>query len=74
LCKIKNDRSILFANHPLAVKKILVLYLVNKNQCQKAEKTFQSIAEEIERINGRREAPSLAPDPKTLADIDCGKA
>ena len=74
LCKIKNDRSILFANHPLAVKKILVLYLVNKNQCQKAEKTFQSIAEEIERINGRREAPSLAPAPKTLADIDCGKA
>jgi hypothetical protein len=55
LCKVKDDRSLLNDNYFLPIKRILLLYTVNKNQCLKLEKTFQSINEEIEQISTMQE-------------------
>lgn len=57
LSNIKSDRSLLDTNHPINIKKILVLYSVNKNHLMRGEKTYESIVNEIHHlIKENREA------------------
>jgi len=50
LCEYKTNKSIMTDNHPRQVKKILVLYKINKSQFDKGKRSYQSVVNEIESI------------------------
>jgi hypothetical protein len=50
LCKQKLNESIRTDEHPKQVKKILVLYTLNKSQFDKGEISYQSVINEVESI------------------------
>ena len=50
LCEYKTNKSIITNNHPNQVKKILVLYTINKSQFDRGEKSSHSVMSEIESI------------------------
>ena len=50
LCEYKTNKSIMNDEHPKQVKKILVLYTLNKSQFDRGERSYQSIVNEVESI------------------------
>jgi hypothetical protein len=50
LCKHKEDEAIASQEHPKKVKKILVLYNLNKSQFDKGEKSYQSVVNAVDSI------------------------
>lgn len=48
LSESKNNKSIMTAEHPKKVKKILILYTLNKSQFDRGERSYQSVVSEIE--------------------------
>ena len=50
LCKQKLNESIRTDEHPKRVKKMLVLYTLNKSQFDRGEKSYQSVINEVESI------------------------
>lgn len=48
LCEYKTNKSIITDNHPKQVKKILVLYTINKSQFDRDEKSSHSVITRIE--------------------------
>ena len=50
LCEYKTNKSIINNNHPKRVKKILVLYTINKSQFDRGEKLSHSVISKIESL------------------------
>ena len=50
LCKYKINKSIMSDAHPKPIKKILVLYTLNKSQFDRRERSYQSVTNEVESI------------------------
>jgi len=50
LCEYKTNKSTMTKKHPRQVKKILVLYTINKSQFDRGDKSSQTIINEIESI------------------------
>lgn len=50
LCQYKMNKSILSDAHPKPIKKILVLYTLNKSQFDRGERSYQSLINEVESI------------------------
>ncbi|MFA5375227.1 MAG: hypothetical protein WC455_05660 [Dehalococcoidia bacterium] len=50
LCGYTKDKAIDNQDHPIRVKKILVLYSIQKSQFDKGEKSYQSVIKEVESI------------------------
>ena len=50
LCDYKTNKSIINDNHPRRVKKILVLYTINKSQFDRGEKSNCSVISGIESL------------------------
>ena len=50
LCEYKTDKAIMSEEHPKQVKKILVLYTINKSQFDRGERSYQSVINEVESI------------------------
>jgi len=50
LCEYKTNKSIMTDNHPRQVKRMLVLYTINKSQFDRGNKSYQSVVKEIESI------------------------
>jgi hypothetical protein len=50
LCEYKMNKSIIADEHPKGVKRILVLYAVNKSQFDRGERSYQSVLNEVESI------------------------
>jgi len=50
LCKHKLNESIKTDEHPKRVKKMLVLYTINKSQFDRGERSYQSVVNEVESI------------------------
>jgi hypothetical protein len=50
LCEYKTDKSVMTNKHPRQVKRILVLYTINKSQFDRGNKSYQSVIDEIESI------------------------
>lgn len=50
ICEYKTDKSIIDYNHPTRVRKILVLYTINKSQFDRGDKSSHSVISEIESL------------------------
>ena len=50
LCKSKSDRTIIYGDYATSIKKILVLYTINKSQFIRKEKNTESVIRSIEEI------------------------
>lgn len=50
ICEYKTNRSIMTDNHPKQVKKMLVLYTINKSQFDRGERSYRSVINEVESI------------------------
>ena len=50
LCEYKTNKLIMNDDHPERVKKILVLYTINKSQFDRGSRSYQSVVDEVESI------------------------
>lgn len=50
LCDSKSDHSVLFCDYPINIKRVLILYTINKTQFDRGEKTPESVIRDIESI------------------------
>jgi hypothetical protein len=50
LCEYKAGKLIMTDNHPQKVRKILVLYTINKSQFDRGRRSYQSVVDEVESI------------------------